>query len=227
MKTFEEIARTIRENAARAAKLDETVNNTPYSKRTEPEIVAAAAEAELLKIENRILHDNARLSYVAEVLPAVVEEFQKFAGKPYGEKTKEKIKDACKARVGCAAYIGYKYSTLELLLVPLDGNGHSGTGMFRYNDLDLRMKNQTVGGDGLKLLEDNKIQPFMADDLGVCDGVEYVEDARTRAELIKIQFAEVKKAWEAYNSACSTFNRLVPSGIEHANPYSAPRRWLT
>lgn len=226
MKTYQEIERNMREKRARINDLEAMIGGAKWSERTGPEIVAASNEAELLKIENKILKDNARRAYFAEVIPVVVEEFQKFKGKQYGDKTKEKISDACKARAGCAAYIHYQYSTAELCIVPLDKNGYSGTGMFGYKDLDVRMKNWTVGGDGQKLLDNNRIQEFSADDLTICDCGEYEEDVRARAELIKIQFSEVKKAWDQYNAACSAYNRLVPSGMEGMNAYSAPRGYI-
>lgn len=229
MKTFAEIERTIRENrekindAKEAAAIGVVAAERQRRKSDDPAVAAALAEAELLQIENKILHDNARRAYFSEVIPAVVAEFQKYKGKPYGEKTKQKISDACKEKCGCAAYISYKYSTAELVIVPLDKNGYSGTTMFRYDDFNIRFSGGTVAGDGKRFLIDNKIQPFAADDLDLCYGVEYVEDARARAELIKIQFADVKKAYSAYEAAVSAYNALLPGGMEHVNSCSSPR----
>lgn len=226
MKTYDEIDRIIRENNKKINATDELVNGLNWREKDEQNIIAALNEQELLKIENKILHDNARRAYFSEVIGIVVAEFQKYKGKPYGDKTKDKISDACKEKASCAAYISYHYGTPELHIIPLDKNGFSGTGRFRYGDFDIRFIGGAVAGDGKKFLIDNKIQEFTADELDICYGVEYVEDVRARAELIKIQFAEVKKAWDAYNNATSAFNRLVPSGIENVNPYNAPRQWL-
>ena len=111
------------------------------------------------------------------------------------------------------------------MLIPLDENGFN-TGMFSTNDLRLHPKSWTVSGDGMKLLDDNKIQEFSADDLELCYDVEYVEDAPARARLLMLQHKEAEKAWDAYTAACNAFNRLAPDGIEHLNPYSAPRHYI-
>lgn len=221
MKTYDEIDRIIRENSEKIKATDELVKGLPWRERDEPKIIAALNEQELLKIENKILYDNARRAYFSEVIGIVVAEFQKYKGKPYGDKTKDKIRDACKEKASCAAYISYHYGAPELHIIPLDKNGFSGTGRFRYGDFEIRIK-----GNDKQFLIDNKIQEFSADELDICYGVEYVEDVRARAELLKMQFAEVKKAWDAYNNATSAFNRLVPSGIEHVSPYNAPRHYL-
>lgn len=231
MKTFAEIERTIRENrekindAKEAAAIGVVAAERQRRKSDDPAIAAALAESELLQIENKILHDNARRAYFAEVIPAVVAEFQKYKGKAYGEKTKQKISDACKAAAGCAAYLtgGAWYETQKLTIVPLDANGFSGTGMFRYRDLDCCIAAKDDKGNHGKLLDDNKIQEFSADDLDLCYSVRYVDDARARAELIKIQFAEVQAAYRAYEAAASAYNKLLPGGMEDVNSNGRPR----
>ena len=224
MKSYQEIEATIKENSAAIAELDALAKSAKWSERTEPRIVDACKRAELLRIENKILHDNARRAYFAEVIPAVYDEIMKYQGKQYGDKTKEKIRDACKKRVSCAAYISQSYSRCVLHLVPLDENGYSGNGRFGYNDFNISL-NYPIR-DERDMLKNNRIQEFAIDDLYITDCGEYVEDAHSRAELIKLQFSEVEKAWKVYQSACSTFNRLLPSTIEHANEYSAPRGYI-
>ena len=224
MKSYQEIEATIKENSAAIAELDALSKSAKWSERTEPRIVDACKRAELLRIENKILHDNARRAYFAEVIPAVYDEFMKYQGKQYGDKTKEKISAACKKRVSCAAYISQSYARCVLHLVPLDGDGFSGTGLFRYKDFEIRL-NYPIS-DERDMLKDNRIQGFSVNDLYIADCGVYEVDPRSHAELIQIQFEEVKKAWKVYQSACSTFNRLCPSGIEHANEYSAPRGYL-
>jgi hypothetical protein len=225
LQTYAEIDKRINENNAKIKAIEK---GFAWSERNEPKIVADLKEQELLIIENKILYDNARRAYFAEVIDAVVAEFQKYKGKPYGEKTKDKIRESCKEKTGCAAYLsaGAWYETQKLVLVPLDANGFSGTGRFRYNDLDCYLTTKDDKGNHGKFLDENKIQEFSAEDIDICYGVKYVEDVRDRAIDMSARFAEAKAAWKQYEAACSAFNELTPSGIEHIDCYKNPRNHI-
>lgn len=220
-KTVDIIAK-IKANAKKAEALEAKVKESKWSERKAAEIVSAAQEAELLKIENKVLHDNARQALFSEALPVILEELHKFSGKPYGEKTEKKISDAVKARINCAFYMRNEYSGTALHLIPLNENGFSGT-MFNYQDFDIYT--QYENGERPRVLIDNKIQEVPADKFYLSYCAEYVENPREHAEKIRAEFAALKEARAAYERKCSEFNSLLPSGISHVTPRE-PKNYL-
>lgn len=222
MKKTAEILAEIRENRTKAEELNRFIKSAKWSERNEPAIVKAAEEEEILQIENKILHDNARRALYAEALPVILEELSKFKGKPYGEKTEKKISDAIKARINCGFYMRNEYSGTALHLIPMNENGFSGT-MFNYQDFDIYT--QYENGDRPRVLIDNKIQEVPADKFYLSYCAEYVENPREHAEKIRAEFAALKEARAAYERKCSEFNSLLPSGISHANPRE-PKNYL-
>lgn len=222
MKKTAEILAEIRENRTKAEELNRFIKSATWSERNSPAIVMAAEEEEILQVENKILHDNARRALYAEALPVILEELSKFKGKPYGEKTEKKISDAVKARINCAFYMRNEYSGTALHLIPLNENGFSGT-MFNYQDFDIYT--QYENGERPRVLIDNKIQEVPADKFYLSYCAEYVENPREHAEKIRAEFAALKEARAAYERKCSEFNSLLPSGISHVTPRE-PKNYL-
>ena len=215
MKNHVEIVEQIKKNAEKVRELEEKAKNAKYSQRNEPEIVKAYQDAELLRIENKVLHDNARQALFAEALPVILEELHKFSGKPYGEKTEKKISEAIKARISCAVYIRREYTGDTLHMIPLDKNGFSGTGVWSYDDFDV----VTVwhGGERARVLIDNKLQDVAPEEFRLSNCGEYVENTREQAEKIRAAFEDMKKARAEYERKISAFNALLPSGIERTS----------
>lgn len=217
MKKYADILNEIKTNAERVKELDSFTKSAKWSERNAAEIVKAAAEAETIRIENKILHDNARRALVAEVLPIILEELNKYNGKPYGEKTREKINSAVKARANCAFYIDSRtYGGDRLNIVPLDKNGYSGTGIFRYNDFEILPVYEN--GEPLRVLIDNKINVLPAEKLFISNCPEYVENTREHAEAIRAEFNAIKIARDEYAEKISAFNKMIPSGLKEI-PY--------
>lgn len=138
-----------------------------------------------------LLKSNAKLALMNDILDVVVSTFNKFSGKPYGEKTKEKISNEVKEKVNCGAYI----SRNTIYVYTLDYVG-------REYDLEIGMKDYNN-----KLLIDNKIQKFTRNDLKLYNGnnncidnvdmeVKYIRDAQ--AKIIEKE-QELKKMCEEYN----------------------------
>lgn len=121
MKALKEIKRAIEKNAAaieaaekRIAELDFSTEKKAAAQSITPgrfnssefhaicekaraNADAIAAESEKLyrlEIERRILKDNARAALVAEAWPVIREACEKYAGKPYGEKTRAAMRKA-------------------------------------------------------------------------------------------------------------------------------------
>lgn len=222
MKKSADILTDIKKNAKRAEELENFVKSSKWTERRAPEFAKAAEGAELLRIENKILLDNARQALFSEVFPVILEQLSKYRGKPYGEKTEQKISDAVKAATNCRFYMRSEYSGTVLHIIPLNENGYSGS-RFGYADFDIYTKYEN--GERPRVLIDNKIQEVPAEKFFISNCAQYVENPRERAETIRAEFAALKEARAEYERKCSEFNSLLPSGIGHANPRE-PKNYL-
>ena len=64
-----------------------------------------------LKITRYILKNNAKIALFNEVIPIALKILKKYNGKPYGEKTRQKICDEVKEKTNCRFYIGSRYGS--------------------------------------------------------------------------------------------------------------------
>lgn len=210
MKNFGTIIDEIKANKKIIADLDEFVKSAKWSERNEKRIVDAAEQAILLRVKNAILYDNARQAYYSDVLPVVLEELYKYAGKGFGEKTQEKTRNAVKARANCSFYIEHSYADV-LHLVPLNDKGFSNT-IFKYNAFEIYTR--SVDGKRAAILNNNKIVPVPAENFYLSNCSEYTEDVDKRAREILDAFNAAKKAHDEFEKACGAFNRVKPSSID-------------
>lgn len=225
MKKSAEILAEIREKSAKAEALEAAVKAAKWSEKNAPEIAAKAQEAELLRVECKVLHDNARRALYAEVMPIVCETLKKYDGKPYGEKTEKKIADEIKSRCNIHFYMRREYKNTALHLVPLNSQGYSGT-MFNYQDFDIYGEREKIGDEAPQALdENNKIHAFPPEAFRLSYCAPYIDDARAHAEKILAEFAALKKARDEYREKISAFNDLLPSWIGHANERE-PKNYL-
>ena len=227
MKSWKYIEKQIRKNGEKAAALDEALKAAKWSERNAPEIVKQAQEAELLRVENAILKDNARRAFVMELLPVALDELKKYAGKPYGEKTKDKISEAFHARTGHKFYISRNNYTTILSFICLNAQGYSGTGIFSYKDTDAETV-WTGGTSNTVLTAENKIDPdaLTVENFRVVYCNEYDETPRATARAIIKANAALNAAREKYEDMCSKYNRLIPSKMKQANPHEYGKIYL-
>lgn len=177
-------------------------------KRTED----AANELATLEIETKIRHDNIRRMIYNEAIPVALDILRKYNGKPYGEKTKEKISAEMKARCNCSLYLYSGYHE-DISITPLneDGNNHY---YFKYDDFRIYAKYRN-GEKRPALSADNKINGTLTpDDVYLCDCSEIVPDPSTRAAEILSAFTELKRKQDQFEREITKFNNLLPSGIE-------------
>lgn len=219
MKNYGTIVDEIKRNAEIAKELDDFVKSAKWSERNESKIVDAAKQAEYLKIKNQILHDNARRAYFENVLPIILKELYKYAGKSYGEKTKEKIRNAVKEKANCSFYIEHSYID-TLHIIPLDSNGYSNGTIFLYNDFEV----YTTVNDGKRanmIDANNKIVELPIESFYLENCPEYVENVDKRVKEIIDAFNAAKAARAELEKACSKFNSVTPAGIKriYANDF--------
>lgn len=104
----------------RAAARDGLFNNQAWKEYAEAAKANAGKIAELThkiyvaEVEKRILQANARVALIEEATPVILEACKKYDGKPYGEKTAEKIRQEVRAAGYSFYFGGYKSSDLEI-----------------------------------------------------------------------------------------------------------------
>lgn len=175
-------------------------------KAVENDMIKASEEKKDLQIALKILKSNARIALFNEVLPVALEVLAKYAGKPYGEKTKQKISDEVKEKTNCRFYISSSYGSHSFDVYPVDGFG---------NDYNITCGTEYTDGNKKQLLINNKIQTVSFEELALYYiSREYVEDIPQRVEAIKAAHAEAVAKQEELRAACDRFNDLSVGDIK-------------
>lgn len=152
-----------------------------------------------------LLKNNAKFALMNDVIEVVVNAFNKFSGKPYGEKTKEKISNEIKENVGCGAYISN--NTIHVYMLNYVG---------REYDLEIGMKDYKN-----KFLIDNKIQKFTRDDLKLYNGSNnYIDDIDAEVRCIRDAQAKIIEKEQELKKMCEEYNEHTVNGIDCITIYS-------
>lgn len=176
-------------------------------KAAENDMMKASEEKKNLQITIKILKNNAKIALFNEVLPVALEVLAKYSGKPYGEKTRQKISDEIKEKTNCRFYIGSRYGSDSFEVYPVDTFG---------NDYNISCGTDYTDGSKKPLLIDNKIQLVTFDEIGLYYiAREYVADIPQRVEAIKAAHLEAVAKQEELQAACSRFNALAVGDINH------------
>lgn len=176
------------------------------------DIEAAAAELELLNIELKIRHDNTRRMIYNATITAVLGILKKWNGKPYGEKTKQKISDEMKTRFNCALYLSNTYGG-KIDLVPLNGEGCTNYN-FKYDDFGIYTRYNN-DGQQIHVLNDNRINgAITAADVYLSDCPEIVPDPHAHAARIITEFQRIRQHYSDFETELKQFNNLLPSQMD-------------
>lgn len=152
------------------------------------------------KVKIAILKSNAKIALMNDVIDVVIDSFNKFVGKPYGEKTKDKISNSIKEKVNCGAYI-YNNTIHVYLMNYVD----------REYDFEIGMKDYSN-----KFLIDNKIQGINKDDLILCySNNTYIEDVETEVKTIRDMQAKIIEKEQEIKKMCGEYNKHTVNGINY------------
>ncbi|MBQ1574869.1 MAG: hypothetical protein IIZ78_27390 [Clostridiales bacterium] len=200
----------VREIVAQSKKNSELVsafNKRMDEAKTIKEMEAIASEGfvpVVYKIENKILKDNARRMLFAEVIEKILGIWNSYKGKPYGDKTKEKIRNQIKEATGCWAY----FHGNELSLSVAHDVDNALSMYFGYRDGDI----YTRGGF---IDDNNKIREVAVEDVTLNYCHEYEHNPHELAERIYEQKKALEVELVAYQQKLSDFNKMLPSTCEH------------
>ena len=200
----------VREIVAQSKKNSELVsafNKRMDEAKTIKEMEAITSEGfvpVVYKIENKILKDNARRMLFAEVIEKILDIWNSYKGKPYGDKTKEKIRNQIKEATGCWAY----FHGNELSLSVAHDVDNALSMYFGYRDGDI----YTRGGF---IDDNNKIREVIVEDVTLNYCHEYEHNPHELAEHIYEQKKVLEAELVAYQQKLSDFNKMLPSTCEH------------
>lgn len=200
----------VREIVAQSKKNSELVsafNKRMDEAKTIKEMEAIASEGfvpVVYKIENKILKDNARRMLFAEVIEKILDIWNSYKGKPYGDKTKEKIRNQIKEATGCWAY----FHGNELSLSVAHDVDNALSMYFGYRDGDI----YTRGGF---IDDNNKIREVAVEDVTLNYCHEYEHNPHELAERIYEKKKVLEAELVAYQQKLSEFNKMLPSTCEH------------
>jgi len=226
--------------AARAAMVDtdkaemqvaRNVLKITYKSGTDAELAAAeaaykAAEEgyaagckhnEDLKIAIEILKDNAANAFFAESIGTICTIWNKYAGKPHGEKTAEKIRKELFDALGVRVYITNKYDDACITCYDLGRNAP-----FRQLEFYASRK----AGENVPALVGNKVQALNPDcfRLYCCGG--YVDDVPAQVEAIRAAHEKAREAESAFSAAVSAYNNLTRGNIVRASTREGVKSWI-
>ena len=200
----------VREIVAQSKKNSELVaafNKRMDEAKTIKEMEAIASEGfvpVVYKIENKILKDNARRMLFAEVIEKILDIWNSYKGKPYGDKTKEKIRNQIKEATGCWAY----FHGNELSISVAHDVDNELSMYFGYRDGDI----YTRGGF---IDDNNKIREVIVEEVTLNYCHEYEHNPHELAERIYEQKKVLEAELVAYQQKLSDFNKMLPSTCEH------------
>lgn len=182
-------------------------------KEHENEISAARAKRDdarepipAAKLRAAILRDNARRAFFEEITPQAVAIFQKYAGRPYGEKTRRKIADEIHEKTGFYCYISANSYHSKMQFAAGETRAP-----WTYDEMELSLYHGKENELRPLLDSKNKISTESADALQPYGLRPYVEDPDEQAEKIKAAHERALAAWETWSAAASAYNDLIPT----------------
>lgn len=176
-------------------------------KAAENDMMKASEEKKNLQITIKILKNNAKIALFNEVLPVALEVLAKYSGKPYGEKTRQKISDEIKEKTNCRFYIGSSWSSQSFEVYPVDIFG---------NDYNITCGTEYKDGNKKPLLIDNKIQIVSFDEIALYYiSRDYVKDIPQRVEELKQLYKEAVAKQKELETICSKYNVLAVGDLQH------------
>lgn len=187
-------------------------------KAAEEKYAAECKHNEDLKIALEILKDNAANAFFAESIGTICAIWNKYAGKPHGEKTSDKIRKELFAALGVRVWVGNKYDDAAITCYFDFGS----KAPFR----DLEFWAIRANGEKNPALVDNKIQPLSPDVFLVYNCGDYVDDVPAQVEAIRAAHEKAREAETVFSAAVSAYNSLTRGNIVRASTREGVKSWL-
>lgn len=187
-------------------------------KEAEARYIKELEKNETAKLKIEILKTNAARALFSENIKIICDIWNKYEGKPHGEKTANKIKEELKTATGYYISIGNQYGDARIRLY------------FSYNDRcplrDLEFHPIWNGERQPALTCDNKIIRLSPDNFTLyCIG-EYVENINAHITSLRKAHKAAQDAQNAFETAVDTYNKLTRGNIEAASTREGVKNWM-
>lgn len=170
-----------------------------------------------LKLKIEILTDNAKNAFFAENINVICEIWNRYEGKPHGEKTRDKIREELKAATGFYISIGNKYRDASIAIYSQFGD----SAPFR----DLEFCPIRNGRDQPAIDSNNKILSLSPDNFRVCLCGGYVENVNAHIKALKKAHKAAEDAEKALADAIKAYNELTRGKINRASAREGVKNW--
>lgn len=187
-------------------------------KAAEEKFAAECKQNEDLKMALEILKDNAAQAFFAESIGTICTIWNKYAGKPHGEKTSEKIRKDLFAALGVRVWVGNKYDDASITCYFDFGS----KAPFR----DLEFCAIRTNGEKVPALIDNKIQSLSPDIFRVYNCGAYVDNVPAHVLAIREAHEKAQEAETAFANAVSAYNSLTRGNIARASTREGVKRYF-
>lgn len=185
-------------------------------KTAEEKYAAECKHNEDLQMAVEVLRDNAAQAFFAENIGAICAVWNKYAGKPRGEKTADKIRKELFETLGVRIWISNQYGDACITCY------FDGVAPFR----ELEFCAIRTNGENVPALVDNKVQPLSADMFRVYNCGAYVDDVAAHVQAIREAHEKALEAESAFSEAVSAYNRLTRGRIAQASTRDGVKRWF-
>lgn len=209
----------------RVAYLETASNGTPEEKETARAAFKKACDKLTeetnrnndLKIKIEILKENAKQALFSECIETICTVWNKYEGKPHGEKTAQKIRDELKEATGHRVIIGNKWDDARIAIYPGTGGCADEIEIApRWNGTE---KQPALSGQ-------NKIIKLIPENMRVCYCGEYVDDTNAQLDAIKAAHACATKALEEYRAAIDKYNSLTRGNMQRASDREGVKHYI-
>lgn len=211
------LAREIAREAWKTGTDEEKIAAHEKYKAAEAHYVTEQEENTRIKVLIQVLRDNAAQAYFSENIGTICEIWNRYTGKPHGEKTAEKIRNEIYKAIGARCYIGNRYDTAEINVY------FDCCARYPFRDLTFC---PIWGGENKPALVNNKVQPITAEKMKVYCCGEYVEDPEAHTAAIYAAHAAAKEAEKAFSEAVNKYNDLCRGTIQHASTREGVKKWI-
>lgn len=209
----------------RIAYLETASNGTPEEKETARAAFKKACDKLTeetnrnndIKIKIEILKENAKQALFSECIETICTVWNKYEGKPHGEKTAQKIRDELKEATGHRVTIGNKWDDARITIYPGAGG---------YAD-EIEIAPRWNGTEKQPALSSqNKIIKLTPENMRVCYCGEYVDDTNAQLDAIKAAHAGAIKALEEYRAAIDKYNTLTRGNMQRASDREGVKHYI-
>lgn len=214
-KTEKEIERAAFMEAARDGSQEEKETARAAFRTACDRLAAEELRNNDIKIKIEILQENAKQALFAENIATICEIWNKYEGKPHGERTAQKIRDEIKAATGCTVYIGNKWDEARATIYPPE--------RVYNNEIEAA---PIWNGEKQPALINNKIIKLSPANMRVCYCGEYVENIDNHIKELHEAHAAALQARDAYRAAIDAYNALTRGKIQHASEHEGVKRYI-